>query len=321
MANDLTNDTEERRKARARMLMQQAMLPPLPDSEADKKLNDYAEDKDSFASFGLIPPTTISEKYAAETFFGMNERGDGPRVGDTSALDPKAYSYSYDVNKAMAVFNGKYNTTQSSHICARAVRQAIEAAGVSLSGNPINASDYMKVSDGPNGRSFLERKGFEAVSGGRGGRFDASFGAYQAVVGDVVVIDQPGAPGHIAMLGTDHRWHSDFDQNTMLGGSMFNASNVSFKVFRHNTLMHVAGANLVADHKPTDPPNLVTAAVNSLRTMFGAADTGGKDEPRIGVVKAGTVSSTPGLTVASGGPASAAVSFPTPSPFPHGQSN
>ena len=98
--------------------------------------------------------------------------------------------------------------------CARAVRLALEAGGMSTVGHPESACDY---------KDFLPKLGFYAVDED----------SYVPHKGDIVVIDKiSGHPyGHIAMY-SGSQWISDFVQKDMWGGSAFRNSKAAHVIFR-----------------------------------------------------------------------------------------
>lgn len=96
----------------------------------------------------------------------------------------------------------KASHPSSTHCCARYVREAIEAGGLSLSGNPVNAIEYVK---------FLPTKGFKLI---KLVKYDPMYATYmrEAMPGDIAVMANPkGGPGHICMY-TGKQWISDFRQ-------------------------------------------------------------------------------------------------------------
>lgn len=97
----------------------------------------------------------------------------------------------------------KASHPSSTHCCARYVREAIEAGGLSLSGNPVNAIEYVR---------FLPTKGFRLI---KYVKYDPAYATYmrEAMPGDIAVMANPkGGPGHICMY-TGKQWISDFRQN------------------------------------------------------------------------------------------------------------
>lgn len=99
----------------------------------------------------------------------------------------------------------------SQHICAKHVRMAIEAGGISTAGRPGWAIQYTK---------YLPTIGFEYIAMIKG---DAAYTNYMNKVapGDIAVMANPkGGPGHICMY-SGSQWISDFRQRRawVYGGS------------------------------------------------------------------------------------------------------
>lgn len=112
----------------------------------------------------------------------------------------------YSVNKAVdylvAHAAPSYSHDTCGH-CARAIRLALEAGGLSTVGHPEDACDY---------DTFLPKLGFHVVSKQ----------GYVPQKGDIIVLEAvPGHPhGHIAMY-SGSQWVSDFVQSDIWGGSAF----------------------------------------------------------------------------------------------------
>lgn len=98
--------------------------------------------------------------------------------------------------------------------CARAVREALEAGGLSTTGHPRSAYEY---------KDFLPKIGFHAVEENN----------YVPQKGDIIVINKiEGHPnGHIAMY-SGKKWISDFVQIDMWGGSAFRNNKAAHVFFR-----------------------------------------------------------------------------------------
>lgn len=96
--------------------------------------------------------------------------------------------------------------TGSQKECAKYVRLAIEAGGVSTNGNPKAAADYV---------NFLPTIGFTAI-------YCTNMSDYIPQKGDIIVLPRiPGHQyGHIAMY-SGKQWISDFRQNDMWGGTPY----------------------------------------------------------------------------------------------------
>lgn len=123
-------------------------------------------------------------------------------------------SGNFNINDAINHLSD-YALSSSSGYCARHVRLALEAGGLSTEGRPIAATDY---------DSYLLSIGFSVV--------DTS--SYTPQAGDIVVHEAvSGHPyGHIAMYDGDH-WISDFTQTDMYGSSAYRNSQ-DYTILRWN---------------------------------------------------------------------------------------
>lgn len=120
----------------------------------------------------------------------------------------------FNVADAIAYLNENANDSSTGY-CARAVRKAIEAGGISTEGRPGAAAGYS---------TYLPNIGFIEI--------DVSMG-YIPQAGDIAVMPviEHHESGHIAMYN-GNAWVSDFPQSDMYGGSAFRAAG-EYKVFRH----------------------------------------------------------------------------------------
>ena len=108
-------------------------------------------------------------------------------------------------NISKAVFALNHNAkAKSSGMCAKYVRMAIEAGGVSTAGRPVAAYLY---------KGFLPKIGFNFVTKIYGRELQRRWSSQQAQTGDIAVMDH-GKYGHICMWNGS-RWISDFFQNNM----------------------------------------------------------------------------------------------------------
>lgn len=89
--------------------------------------------------------------------------------------------------------------------CARYVRMAIEAGGLSTAGRPVAAKDYV---------SFLPKIGFNPLGSISGRDKQASWSSSNAQQGDIAVMNH-GQYGHICMWVGD-QWISDFKQRNRM---------------------------------------------------------------------------------------------------------
>ena len=109
----------------------------------------------------------------------------------------------WNINNAIKALI-KNSSTSSQHQCAKYVRIAIEAGGVSTAGRPVAAKDY---------RSFLPRIGFSFIGSITGKSNQANWTKNNARPGDIAVMEH-GQYGHICMF-SGKQWISDFKQNNM----------------------------------------------------------------------------------------------------------
>jgi type VI secretion system secreted protein VgrG len=122
---------------------------------------------------------------------------------------------------AAAAFLSANAAPKSRGLCARYVRQALEAGGLRLAGHPAMAKDY---------RTTLLAAGFTVVCDSPS-RFA---NGYLPMKGDVSVIQPyPGgsAAGHIAMYD-GVQWISDFRQRDMWGGPGYRTNKPPIAILR-----------------------------------------------------------------------------------------
>lgn len=98
----------------------------------------------------------------------------------------------------------KHAAPTSCHQCAKYVRLAIEAGGLSTAGRPISACKYV---------DFLPKIGFNHIGSIKGKANQANWTKRSARPGDIAVMDH-GEHGHICMY-SGRQWISDFKQNNM----------------------------------------------------------------------------------------------------------
>lgn len=122
----------------------------------------------------------------------------------------------WDVNKAVTHLKN-HAKSQSQGYCAKYVREAIQAGGISLWGpRPNSAKDYGRV---------LRDAGFTEYS-------SVPPGGYKA--GDIAVIQNPDAQhkhGHMQMY-SGSQWISDFKQKNFWPGSIYTEKKPSYKIYR-----------------------------------------------------------------------------------------
>lgn len=146
---------------------------------------------------------------------GGGTAGGGNAGGTTSGNsgNNSPTNSSYSINKATTYLT-THAETNSIGKCAKYVRLAIEAGGLSTVGHPIAACDY---------DTFLPTIGFNKVNKNN----------YTPVKGDIIVLEAvSGHPyGHIAMYNGS-KWISDFVQNDMWGGSAYR-NKAEYTLFRY----------------------------------------------------------------------------------------
>lgn len=127
--------------------------------------------------------------------------------GDTyMSLDPSLFKKSstkWDIQKACNWLH-RNSKSASQHVCAKYVRMAIEAGGLSTNGRPSWAYQYT---------TFLPKIGFRCI-----GKIKRNDKNYRPEPGDIAVYQKngdPKVPGHICMW-TGAYWASDFKQNSMI---------------------------------------------------------------------------------------------------------
>ena len=94
--------------------------------------------------------------------------------------------------------------SSSQHQCAKYIRMAIEAGGLSTAGRPVSAYKY---------KNFLPTIGFNPIGKIHGKSNQANWTKRSARPGDIAVMDH-GEHGHICMYSGRY-WISDFVQNNM----------------------------------------------------------------------------------------------------------
>ena len=124
--------------------------------------------------------------------------------------------YNFNVNKAINYLVAKAYPCYDEKTCgkcATAVREALEAGGLSTIGHPVKACDYDK---------FLPTLGFK----------EANKNNYVPQKGDIIVLEAIGShtAGHIAMY-TGTKWVSDFVQRDMWGGPAYR-NKANYTLFR-----------------------------------------------------------------------------------------
>lgn len=109
----------------------------------------------------------------------------------------------YNIAAACAAITANSSTT-SQHACAKYVRMAIEAGGLSTAGRPVSACQY---------KNFLPKIGYQFIGAISGTESQISWSKANAKPGDIAVMDHD-VHGHICMWNGG-QWISDFKQNNM----------------------------------------------------------------------------------------------------------
>jgi hypothetical protein len=109
----------------------------------------------------------------------------------------------YNIAAACAALTAN-STSSSQHACAKFVRTAIEAGGLSTAGRPVSACNY---------KGFLPKIGYTFIGTIIGKTEQANWSQFSAKPGDIAVMDH-GVHGHICMWN-GNQWISDFRQTGM----------------------------------------------------------------------------------------------------------
>lgn len=109
----------------------------------------------------------------------------------------------WDIDRAVSWINSN-SLNKSVGSCAKYVRMAIEAGGLSTVGRPVAACNYT---------AFLPTKGFKHIATLSNKQEQAQFSSSNAQRGDIAVMSH-GKYGHICMWN-GNQWISDFKQNNM----------------------------------------------------------------------------------------------------------
>lgn len=124
----------------------------------------------------------------------------------------------WDIDRAVNWINSN-SLNGSIGSCAKYVRMAIEAGGMSTVGRPVAACDYT---------NFLPSKGFKHIATLSNKQEQSNFSSVTAKKGDIAVMSH-GKYGHICMWN-GRQWISDFKQNNMWPYS----GNGVCRIFRYN---------------------------------------------------------------------------------------
>lgn len=143
-------------------------------------------------------------------------QGESNNSGSYGAGGSGSISTGYSVSKAVSYLKSHSQPYYIKGVCgkcARAVREALEAGGLSTAGHPESACDY---------DTFLPKIGFHQVDKEN----------YIPQKGDIIVLEavEKHRNGHIAMFSGD-KWISDFVQRDMWGGEAYR-NKAEYTLFR-----------------------------------------------------------------------------------------
>ena len=141
--------------------------------------------------------------YGGGTGGGTSTGGTGGTGGGNHSGGSSSYNLSAAINYLTSHATETYINSKVNGNCALAVRKALEAGGLDMTGHPVPACGY---------DSFLPKVGFVQVAKD----------GYVPKAGDIIVLEavKGHKNGHIAMY-TGTQWVSDFKQKDMWGGSAF----------------------------------------------------------------------------------------------------
>lgn len=139
---------------------------------------------------------------------GRTSNNPGDRGGYRSNREPVVAKYvspdgKWDIDRAVNWINS-YSLSKSVGSCAKYVRMALEAGGMSTVGRPVAACNYT---------AFLPTKGFKHIATLPNVQEQKNFSSSKARKGDIAVMSH-GKYGHICMWN-GNQWVSDFKQSNM----------------------------------------------------------------------------------------------------------
>ena len=180
------------------------------DSDSDSWSDPWGSISDPWGNSGDDSSSLPSEGSGGGNNNGGSQGG-GSQGGGGVNTNPNSYNISNAVNYLVSHAYPSYNNNCG--YCARAIREALEAGGLSTTGHPVSACDY---------DTFLPKIGFHSVDKNN----------YSPQKGDIIVLEAvEGHPnGHIAMY-SGSKWISDFVQSDMWGGSAFR-NKAEYTLFR-----------------------------------------------------------------------------------------
>lgn len=166
-----------------------------------------------FVSNQLYDDTSIVEMIKNHLTNGRTSINPGDYTGEgVSAIEPVVVPYrspdgKWDIDKSVnwitANSYNRYIKRLCGH-CAKLVRMALEAGGMSTAGRPPWACQYT---------AFLPLKGFKHIETLVNRQQQMQFSSSKAQRGDIAVMSH-GTYGHICMWN-GNQWVSDFKQNNM----------------------------------------------------------------------------------------------------------
>ena len=144
------------------------------------------------------------------TFLNASHNGDGSDGYPVASLDPSLFEKNpngWNIQKACEWIH-KSAATSTLHSCAKYVRMAIEAGGLSTNGRPTWAWKYI---------NYLPKIGFRFIDT-VDNKYQGEKGSYTPKPGDIAVYTKGSntkVPGHICMW-TGAEWESDIRQRNMI---------------------------------------------------------------------------------------------------------
>lgn len=156
----------------------------------------------------LIDNIGIVEMIKNHLTNGRTSNNPGDASNQTSNREPVVAKYvspdgKWNIDRAISWINSN-SLNNSVGSCAKYVRMAIEAGGMSTVGRPVAACNYT---------AFLPSKGFKHIATLSNKQEQNQFSSNKAQKGDIAVMSH-GKYGHICMWN-GNQWISDFKQNNM----------------------------------------------------------------------------------------------------------
>lgn len=186
------------------------------DKGSDSMSSDDSKDSDPYGSDDIFPDSGSSSSYGSTDTGENNNSGGNGNSNNSNGNEDQTINRginngrSFNINAAITYLLQNARST-SQRICAKRVREALEAGGLLTTGRPDWACQYA---------TFLPTIGFSKIP------YDNQYAPQK---GDIAVmeqiINQPDPKdnhpyGHIAMY-TGSIWVSDFIQSDMWGGPSY----------------------------------------------------------------------------------------------------